>query len=162
MFHNILLLGPGGKTVYQGTVSDAAEYFSASLGFTPPANVNPADFYMDVIGGSVKIGDKEIDLFESWNEKCNGEETQSTSEEDLVVLTRPDPEGRTKWLFLACMMKLKSVLDISTEHPRDICGQGAKCYLESVMVFHFIYIQSSSKFDLECLVFSSSGSIAQR
>lgn len=94
MFHNILLLGPGGKTVYQGTVADAAEYFSASLGFATPANVNPADFYMDVIGGSVKIGDEEIDLFESWKERVNAEENQANSQEDLTVLTRVDPEGR--------------------------------------------------------------------
>ncbi|XP_028413905.1 ABC transporter G family member 24-like [Dendronephthya gigantea] len=64
MFHNILLLGKGGKTVYQGTVPGAADYFS-SLGFKTPANVNPADFYMDVIGGSVN--EKDIDLFEAWN-----------------------------------------------------------------------------------------------
>ena len=69
MFHNVLLLGPGGKTVYQGTVEDAVEYFS-SLGFRTPANVNPADFYMDVIGGSVDTGkDEEVDLFEAWNKR---------------------------------------------------------------------------------------------
>ncbi len=81
MFHNILLLGPGGKTVYQGTVSDAAEYFS-SLGFHTPANVNPADFYMDVIGGSVKTEeDEEVDLFEAWN-KNSALEEGTTSEEE--------------------------------------------------------------------------------
>ena len=81
MFHNILLLGPGGKTVYQGTVSDAAEYFS-SLGFNTPANVNPADFYMDVIGGSVTTkDDEEIDLFEAWNKNCGDIEAPSSEEE---------------------------------------------------------------------------------
>ncbi|XP_065051308.1 uncharacterized protein LOC135680985 [Rhopilema esculentum] len=51
MFHNILLLAPGGRTVYQGSVPDAETYF-ASLGFVIPEHANPADFYMDVIGGA--------------------------------------------------------------------------------------------------------------
>ena len=51
MFHNILLLAPGGRTVYQGSVPDAETYF-ASLGFIIPEHANPADFYMDVIGGA--------------------------------------------------------------------------------------------------------------
>ena len=68
MFHNVLLLGPGGKTVYQGSVSGAKDYFSM-LGYETPAYVNPADHYMDIIGGSVdpKEGFEKKDLFESWN-----------------------------------------------------------------------------------------------
>ncbi|EDO42362.1 predicted protein, partial [Nematostella vectensis] len=50
MFHNLLFLGPGGRTVFQGSVDKAEEYFQR-LGFEKPLNVNPADFYMDVIGG---------------------------------------------------------------------------------------------------------------
>ena len=49
-FHKVLFLAPGGKTVFQGTVPDAENYFD-NLGFEKPAKVNPADFYMDVIGG---------------------------------------------------------------------------------------------------------------
>lgn len=69
MFHNVLLLGPGGKTVYQGSVSGAKDYFSM-LGYDTPANLNPADHYMDVIGGSVepKEGFEQKDLFKSWKE----------------------------------------------------------------------------------------------
>ncbi|EDO49953.1 predicted protein, partial [Nematostella vectensis] len=48
MFHNLLFLGPGGRTVFQGSVDEAEEYFQC-LGFEKPLNVNPADFYMDVI-----------------------------------------------------------------------------------------------------------------
>ena len=91
MFHNILLLGPGGKTVYQGTVDDAARYFS-SLGFHTPANVNPADFYMDVIGGSVKTEkDEEVDLFEAWNKRSSIEEGTS-SEKEQVACSGPAGE----------------------------------------------------------------------
>eukprot|EP00794_Sanderia_malayensis_P016777 gene16777-18472_t len=52
MFHNIILLAPGGRTVYQGSVLNAERYFS-SLGFNIPEHCNPADFYMDVIGGAI-------------------------------------------------------------------------------------------------------------
>ncbi|CAB4016980.1 white-brown complex homolog 30, partial [Paramuricea clavata] len=96
MFHNILLLGPGGKTVYQGNVSDAAQYFS-SLGFNTPANVNPADFYMDVIGGSVDIGDEEIDLFEAWKNKSGAVEGRASSsgeEQEFHVSSNSDPEAK--------------------------------------------------------------------
>ena len=89
MFHNILLLGPGGKTVYQGTVGDAVEYFS-SLGFHTPANVNPADFYMDVIGGSIKNEkDEEVDLFEAWNRRPTANESIILEEQNACC----GPEG---------------------------------------------------------------------
>ncbi|XP_046846445.1 ABC transporter G family member 28-like isoform X3 [Xenia sp. Carnegie-2017] len=81
MFHNILLLGPGGKTVYQGNVPNAEEYFS-NLGFKTPANVNPADFYMDVIGGSVESSKNgEIDLFNAWNDHSQSTMISSHDEE---------------------------------------------------------------------------------
>lgn len=67
MFHNVVLLGPGGKTVYQGSVLDAKEYF-ANLGCETLANPNPADYYVDVIGGNIKPkeGYVDVDLFRSW------------------------------------------------------------------------------------------------
>ena len=106
MFHNILLLGPGGKTIYQGNVSDAAQYFS-SLGFNTPANVNPADFYMDVIGGSVDIGDEEIDLFEAWKKKSGAVEGRASSsgeEQEFHVLSNSDPEGGIYSTCISCMI----------------------------------------------------------
>ena len=68
MFHKLLFLGPGGRTVYQGTVAGAEEYFK-NMGFVVPANVNPADFYMDVIGGVIKKDGEKVEpfkLFDAW------------------------------------------------------------------------------------------------
>lgn len=48
MFHDVLLLGKGGRTVYLGPTEEAEAYF-ASLGFVCPPHVNPADFFLDVI-----------------------------------------------------------------------------------------------------------------
>lgn len=58
-FHKVLFLAPGGKTVFQGTVPEAENYFER-LGFEKPDKVNPADFYMDVIGGVFKSTQSEF------------------------------------------------------------------------------------------------------
>ena len=42
LFHDVLLLGKGGFTVYFGPAQDAKQYFE-SLGYVFPAEVNPAD-----------------------------------------------------------------------------------------------------------------------
>lgn len=52
MFDDVLLLGKGGRTVYLGPTSKALGYFT-DLGFEIPQHSNPADFFMDVISGSV-------------------------------------------------------------------------------------------------------------
>jgi ABC-type multidrug transport system ATPase subunit len=49
---NVIFLGPGGKTVYSGSPIDATDYFEM-LGFYAPQGVNHADFFMDVIGGTI-------------------------------------------------------------------------------------------------------------
>jgi ABC-type multidrug transport system ATPase subunit len=41
MFHDVLLLGKGGRTVYLGPSEEALPYFE-SLGFTCPQHTNPA------------------------------------------------------------------------------------------------------------------------
>eukprot|EP01155_Anaeramoeba_flamelloides_P023511 Anaeramoba_flamelloidesa807698_426.p1 GENE.a807698_426~~a807698_426.p1 ORF type:complete len:1402 (+),score=332.06 a807698_426:290-4207(+) len=73
MFHNVLLLGKGGRTVYLGPTEHSLGYFE-HLGFRCPEFVNPADFMMDVIAGNERIeGSKEAfeptRLFTLWNEE---------------------------------------------------------------------------------------------
>ncbi|KAJ6229696.1 abc transporter g family member 28 [Anaeramoeba flamelloides] len=73
MFHNVLLLGKGGRTVYLGPTEHSLGYFE-HLGFRCPEFVNPADFMMDVIAGNERIeGSKEsfepTRLFTLWNEE---------------------------------------------------------------------------------------------
>ena len=52
LFHDVLLLGKGGFTVYLGPAFKAKEYFE-SLGYSFPPQCNPADHIMDIIGGEV-------------------------------------------------------------------------------------------------------------
>lgn len=53
MFDDVLILGKGGQTVFQGAVGSCMDYF-ASLGFDMPVHGNPADFLMDVVSGEVR------------------------------------------------------------------------------------------------------------
>ncbi|CAE7433358.1 WBC30 [Symbiodinium sp. CCMP2592] len=53
LFHEVLLLGLGGQTVYLGPSTGALPYFK-SLGFPIPQHENPADWFMDVISGKVR------------------------------------------------------------------------------------------------------------
>jgi hypothetical protein len=52
MFDDVLLLGKGGRTVYLGPTNKALSYFE-ELGFQCPEHSNPADFFMDIISGSM-------------------------------------------------------------------------------------------------------------
>lgn len=71
MFHDVLLLGKGGRTVYLGPTADALTYFEG-LGFIMPPKCNPADFLIDVVSGSIpRAGFPEFikeDLFTLWEE----------------------------------------------------------------------------------------------
>lgn len=50
MIDNVLLLGVGGVSVYQGEASKAVEYFTDVLTFSPKRqSTNPADYLMDAI-----------------------------------------------------------------------------------------------------------------
>eukprot|EP00128_Syssomonas_multiformis_P010869 Colp12_sorted_trinity150504_noHs@28162 len=46
LFDDLLLLGVGGVTVYNGPTKDVEPYFQ-SLGFVVPPKANPADFFID-------------------------------------------------------------------------------------------------------------------
>eukprot|EP01119_Soliformovum_irregulare_P018968 TRINITY_DN5922_c0_g1_i1.p1 TRINITY_DN5922_c0_g1~~TRINITY_DN5922_c0_g1_i1.p1 ORF type:complete len:966 (-),score=184.84 TRINITY_DN5922_c0_g1_i1:909-3488(-) len=52
MFHKVLLLGKGGKTIYFGPTNQVEAYFE-SIGFVCPPKVNPPDYFMDVISGDI-------------------------------------------------------------------------------------------------------------
>lgn len=50
LFDDVLLLGKGGLTCYQGPAGGAKDHFQG-LGFRLPQNENPADWFMDVLSG---------------------------------------------------------------------------------------------------------------
>ena len=89
MLDRVLFLGQGGRTVYSGSVDDAETYF-AKIGYPLPPYVNPADFYMDVIGDSVKNERKVyVSLFDEW-EKHKKMVTEAELEGETRVEERPE------------------------------------------------------------------------
>jgi len=72
LFDDVLLLGPGGRTVFLGPSQRAKPYFEG-LGFQMPECENPADWFMDVLSGGVShptIQDfKPNMLFDMWTER---------------------------------------------------------------------------------------------
>lgn len=52
LFDDVLLLGVGGRTVYQGPCQGALPYFRG-IGFQMDEHENPADWFMDVISGKM-------------------------------------------------------------------------------------------------------------
>jgi len=52
LFDEVLLLGVGGHTVYQGSSQGVLPYFQG-IGFQMPEHENPADWFMDVVSGKV-------------------------------------------------------------------------------------------------------------
>ena len=51
-FHEVLLLGQGGRTAFLGPTAAALPYFNG-LGFELPPHENPADFFLDVTSGTI-------------------------------------------------------------------------------------------------------------
>lgn len=76
-FHRLLLLGKGGNVVYEGGIPDGMDYFK-KCGFTPPAVVNPADFFLDIANGAIpRKGDADFepaDLFDMWQAHRQGKD----------------------------------------------------------------------------------------
>lgn len=83
-FSDVLLLGVGGRTVYMGRTEDMEPYFD-KMGFPLPPQINPADYYMDVIAGLIPCSNnpnfKKEDLFEIWKEHI---ENESPYDEGLI------------------------------------------------------------------------------
>ena len=108
MFHDVLLLGKGGQTVYLGPSEGAIKYFE-SIGFFCPARTNPADFFMDVIAGDVKRkGERgKFDaerLFEMWNKhqqrKMPGTNNASVGGIEANVLVKREQASIWKMFYL--------------------------------------------------------------
>jgi ABC-type multidrug transport system ATPase subunit len=87
MFHNVLLLGKGGRTVYLGASQDAVGYFD-HIGFQCPARCNPADFMMDVIAGELPCSSnpnfKPSDLVATWTHECDNAADDAERESNMT------------------------------------------------------------------------------
>ena len=81
--------------MYQGTVEGARDYFE-TLDFPCPPNINPADHYMDVIGGVVKKGDHKFNpvvLFDSWTKHSSDSQDSGNGDTDNGTLINSYDKG---------------------------------------------------------------------
>lgn len=66
LFHDVMLLGVGGHVVYFGPSDKALQYFEM-IGFVLPNNENPADFFLDIISGSLAPDPEQWQLSEPFS-----------------------------------------------------------------------------------------------
>ena len=126
LFHEVLLLGLGGQTVYLGPSTGALPYFK-SLGFRMPEHENPADWFMDVLSGKVR-----------------NEETPSLKQTELAshwkTQTKPAPErseGRRHATNPEDKFKFHNAVDVKLE----LLGMGG---ITEITGAHFSQILQSS------------------
>lgn len=95
LFDQVLLLGQGGMTVYQGPADGMVDYFE-KRGFSCPERENPADYCMDVLSGIVPHATnpdfEKDDLFEEWI--CAEENPNAISREEAKA--QMDQERQAK------------------------------------------------------------------
>ena len=104
-FHKVLFLAPGGRTVFLGCVSEAENYFEM-LGFQITEKVNPADFYMDVIGGLCKGSDESTStLPERWEQYAAGNNAGAENT-DCADGSRAGPDDGIEQLSFKSTLKL--------------------------------------------------------
>ena len=124
LFHEIVLLGHGGRTIYHGETSKAVGYFQ-TLHYEMPTSQNPADFLIDVV-----VGDREpvstdapeeqinspIGLSKLLNKKLTTvfENPADRNAYTLFMLMDDDNSGRISYLELESMIRHQ--MDLSPEH----------------------------------------------
>ena len=91
-FDNVILLSKGGKTAYMGPTHASINYFQ-SLGYIMPKNMNPADYLMDVLSGTIKstnnVHNIQPNLALEWTEK-QIKQTKQTKEKHVHVSNSSD------------------------------------------------------------------------
>ncbi|KNE55335.1 hypothetical protein AMAG_01237 [Allomyces macrogynus ATCC 38327] len=88
-FHDLMLLGKGGRLVYLGPRDKAPAYFE-EVGFRVPDGMSESDFYMDVMSGripsSFEPNFEPSMLFDYWEAHCAG---------DAIVERLPGAAGQS-------------------------------------------------------------------
>ena len=96
LFHDVLLLAKGGRTVYQGPTEEALDYFE-SLGYKCPVHVNPADFLIDIISEQQAKENGEFlsadELVSKWKTKQNEKIEENEPKEDEILYSDLSSSG---------------------------------------------------------------------
>jgi ABC-type multidrug transport system ATPase subunit len=136
---NVIFLGPGGKTVYSGSPVDATDYFEM-LGFHSPPGVNRADYFMDVIGGTIsRANDPDFapsDLFELWkewveyskspsfqleeNDDDNSEDMSAYNVQDDHCVFRPKELAIVRELFVEALLECRATSSTALTNEKEL------------------------------------------
>ena len=107
-FDRLLFLAKGGKTVYFGDIGENSKamtsYFERNGGFPCPAEANPAEWMLEVIGAAPGTT-SEIDWFQTWRESAEcaevHEELERLKEEPKEVTIASDEDRNSYREFAA-------------------------------------------------------------
>jgi hypothetical protein len=144
MFDNVLFLAPGGRTVFQGSIISADEYFKEFLNEVK-RGANPADVYMDLIASSSSTWSAASDgrdLVSLWHQHQNRivAPSESSSSGDGDVQPLSSAPLASFWMQLFHFSKRSLLLQV-----RDITSIVLNLFLVFVagLLLGFVYADAS-------------------
>jgi len=130
-FDNVLLLAPGGKTVYFGRAPGTLKHLQ-DTGFDIPPNVNPADWILDVTQGvqasreEIAAGGSNAGNPATTAVKVEGDADEVDESSERALVPRAVRKRRQDYLTLAWRAREKELL------PNEAASQEGKNVLSSL------------------------------
>eukprot|EP00835_Amoeboradix_gromovi_P002324 NODE_130_length_18488_cov_0.389961.p1 type:complete len:846 gc:universal NODE_130_length_18488_cov_0.389961:7015-9552(+) len=142
-FHDVVLLGKGGKVVYFGPTKGVSHYFK-ELGFVSPKGMNPADFAMDIISGKLPCSwDSDFrpaDLFDYWVCYQNGTPINKirNDENAMKMRTMRRRKLQNKSMITRIVSSFFSMTLDLFEWTSDVITEFVSSLIEIVRIFTFM------------------------
>jgi ATP-binding cassette subfamily G (WHITE) protein 2 (PDR) len=151
-FDRLLFLAKGGKTVYFGEIGENSKtltnYFVRNGGHPCPAEANPAEWMLEVIGAAPG-SHSDIDWFQTWRESGEYKDVQTELEnikrqqEGVSVATIDEDPGSYREFAAPYMQQLKEnlyrVFQQYWRTPVYIYSKTALCTLVSLFIGFIFY-----------------------
>eukprot|EP01137_Pigoraptor_chileana_P003259 Opistho-2@43188 len=165
----MLLLGRGGRTVYNGPAESAHLYFMG-LGFKMLDNVSPPDFCLDVVSGAVaRAGRPDFtpsELFEDWEKSVaaggtgDGVGTMEVSVDDNANEDIPSNGAAGATTNRGSLMKRKSLLRLRKFLAKDRARVTASWPVQVLLFLLRAMVQlkhDTKRFLLDAVMFAFTG-----
>jgi hypothetical protein len=123
LFHNVLLLGKGGHVIYLGSTEDILPYFE-NLGFSCPVDINPADYILDVMSGSVpRKGYDNFDpqtLPDLWEEHTSKHSGVMSTGQQVSQNLKAEVGKRSPWMISQLWLCFRRAIYQQLREPNRI------------------------------------------